>query len=280
MNSKKIRSFIRLGRPVNVLITLLSIPVACWIAGASSRQLFDIVAAALTGALVTAGANAINDFFDIEIDRINRPERPLPHGDLSRKEARTMWIATSSAALVLNVMINPAALAIAIAAIVLLYVYSAQLKVTILAGNIVVALMTGMAFIYGGAVAGHPDRAAIPALFAFLVNLARELIKDVEDVEGDRAERASTLPVKYGPRSALAVATLALVLLIGCTLLAASFHFYEPAFLYIVLVADLLMLLAILMIWREISPRQMRRASNILKLSMGVGLLSIIAGSL
>ncbi len=280
MNSKKIRSFIRLGRPVNVVITLLSIPVACWIAGASSRQLFDIVAAALTGALVTAGANAINDFFDIEIDRINRPDRPLPRGDLSRKEARTMWIATSAAALVLNVMINPAALAIAIAAIVLLYIYSARLKVTVLAGNIVVGFMTGMAFIYGGAVAGHPDRAVMPALFAFLVNFARELIKDVEDIEGDRAEMASTLPVKFGPKPALAVATLALVLLIGCTLIAASFHFYVPAFLYIVLVADLLMLGTILMIWRDFSPSQMRRASNTLKLSMGIGLLSIIAGSL
>jgi geranylgeranylglycerol-phosphate geranylgeranyltransferase len=280
MNSKKAQSFIRLGRPVNMIITLLSIPVACWIAGGTMRQLFDIVAAALTGALVTAGANAINDFFDVEIDRINRPERPLPRGDLSPEDARTMWLVTSTAAVVLNVAVNPAALAIATAAVVLLYFYSARLKGTILAGNIVVGLMTGMAFIYGGVVVGNPGRAALPALFAFLINLARELVKDVEDMEGDRAKQASTLPVRYGPRSALAGATLSLVLLIGCTFFAALHSFYQPAFLYIVLVADLLMFGSILMIWRDSSPAQMRRASNTLKLSMGVGLLSIIAGSL
>jgi geranylgeranylglycerol-phosphate geranylgeranyltransferase len=280
MNFRKARSFVRLGRPVNVFITLLSIPVACWIAGGTSGQLLDIVAAALTGALVTAGANAINDFFDVEIDRINRPERPLPHGDLMPEEARAMWFVTSAAAVALNLLINPAALAIAIAAIVLLYVYSARLKGTILAGNIVVGFMTGMAFVYGGAVVGHPGRATLPALFAFLINLARELVKDVEDIEGDRAKLAATLPVKYGPKSALAVATLSLVLLIGCTLAAAFFSLYHPAFLYIVLVADLLMFGTILMMWRDSSPIQMRRASNTLKLSMGIGLLSIVAGSL
>ncbi len=280
MNFKKTRSFFRLGRPVNVLITLLSIPVACWIAGGTSGQLLEIVAAALTGALVTAGANAINDFFDIEIDRINRPDRPLPRGELSREEARMMWLLTSTLAVALNIAVNPTALAIVISAVVLLYIYSARLKGTILAGNIVVGVMTGMAFIYGGAAVGHPDRAALPALFAFLVNLARELVKDVEDVEGDRAKQAATLPVKYGPRSALAVATLSLLLLIGATLLAAFFSLYQPVFLYIVLVADLLMFGTILMMWRDSSPAQMRRASNTLKLSMGIGLLSIIAGSL
>lgn len=280
MNSNKAYSFVRLGRPINVVITLLSIPVACWIAGGTSRQWFDIVAAALTGALVTAGANAINDFFDIEIDRINRPERPLPRGDLSREDARMMWFVTAIAAVVLNIVVNLAALAIVVAAVVLLYVYSARLKATILAGNIVVGLMTGMAFIYGGAVAGHAERAVVPALFAFLINLARELVKDVEDIEGDRAKQAATLPVKYGPASALAVATISLFLLIICTLFAAFFTLYQRVFFYIVLVADLLMVGTIYMIWRDSSPIQMRRASNTLKLTMGVGLLSIIAGSL
>ncbi len=78
MNSEKLKAFVQLSRPVNILIIVASIPVACWIAGGTIQDLFIIFLAALTGALVTAGANAINDSFDIEIDRINRPDRPLP----------------------------------------------------------------------------------------------------------------------------------------------------------------------------------------------------------
>ncbi len=92
---------------------------------------------------------------------------------------------------------------IVIFAVVLLYYYSARLKRTIIAGNVVVGFMTGMAFIYGGTTVGHVERALIPAIFAFLINFARELVKDVEDIEGDKKEQAVTLPVKYGIRPAL-----------------------------------------------------------------------------
>lgn len=280
MNFKKLKSYVQLSRPLNVIITLMSIPVACWIAGGTRKEFLSIVLAAISGALVTAGANAINDFFDIEIDRINRPERPLPRGDLSQHDARLLWVITSVIAVGLNCFITLGALIIVIFAVVLLYFYSARLKGTILAGNLVVGLMTGMAFIYGGAVVSHIVRAVIPALFAFLVNLARELVKDIEDLEGDRAMHAKTLPVTYGVKPALMIATGSLIVLIGCTLVVAFFSVYKLVFLYIVLVADILMLETIVLMWRNTGPIRLKRVSSLLKLCMGIGLLSIIAGSL
>ena len=86
---------------------------------------------------------------------------------------------------------NSAALLIVVLSIALLYFYSARLKRTVLIGNLVIGLMTGMAFIYGGVVVGRMERAVVPAIFAFLVNLARELLKDVEDMEGDRKRTCS-----------------------------------------------------------------------------------------
>ena len=280
MSFKKLKAYFRLSRPINVAITFVSIPVACWIAGGTLRQRILIILAALTGALVTAGANAINDFFDIEIDRINRPDRPLPRGEIPRQEARLMWFITSMAAIGLNIFVNPTALLIVIISIVLLFFYSAQLKGTILVGNIVVGLMTGMAFIYGGIVVGGVNRAIMPAIFAFLANLARELIKDVEDIEGDRAQNIITLAIKYGTRPALALATASLVFLIGSTFIAAYLAVYHLVFLYSLLAADFLMLGVIGMIWRDSSTARMRLVSNILKICMVIGLLSIIAGSL
>jgi geranylgeranylglycerol-phosphate geranylgeranyltransferase len=277
MNSEKSKAYFQLSRPVNVLITFVSIPVACWIAGGSTSEWLCIFLAALTGALVSSGANAINDSFDIDIDRINRPNRPLPRGVLLPNDARRMWLIVSSAGIAINLFINSTALLISVFAVILLYYYSARLKRTVLAGNLVIGLMTGMTFIYGGAVVGNMERAVVPAVFAFLVNLARELIKDIEDAEGDHIEHAITLPVKYGVKPTLVLATASLLILIGVTLVAAKISVH-PAFIYVVLVADLLIIISIIIMWRDYSSANMRRVSMILKISMVVGLLSIIVG--
>ena len=251
MNSKKLIAYFQLTRPVNVLITFVSIPVACWIAGGTAYSWFFTLLAGFTGALVAAGANAINDAFDIDIDRVNRPDRPLPRGALTQYDARRMWLVLSIVALGINLLLNSAALLIVFLSIALLYLYSARLKKTVLIGNLVIGLMTGMAFIYGGVVVGRWERAAVPAIFAFLVNLARELLKDVEDMEGDRREHAVTLPVKYGVVLSFVLATASLLVLIGVTIVVAIFALYRSAFLYIVLIADCMICISIILIWRD-----------------------------
>jgi geranylgeranylglycerol-phosphate geranylgeranyltransferase len=281
MNFKKLAAYVQLCRPVNVLITLVSIPVACWIAGGTASSWVFILLAGTTGALVAAGANALNDAFDIDIDRINRPDRPLPQGILTPQDARRMWFILSLAATGINLFLNLASMLLVILSIALLYVYSARLKRTVLIGNILVGFMTGMTFIYGGIVVGGLERAFIPAVFAFLVNLARELLKDVEDMEGDRRENAVTLPLRYGVRTALVGATVSIFVLIGVTIAVALSPLYHPAFLYIVLVADSFMCGSIGLIWLDhSSAKNIRRASTILKGSMMIGLLSIVAGSM
>jgi len=280
MNSNKLIAYIQISRPVNVLITFVSIPVACWIAGGAVSAWLSILLAGTTGALVAAGANAINDAFDIDIDRVNRPDRPLPRGALTVQDAQRIWLIVSITALVINLFLNSTALLIVVLSIVLLYYYSARLKRTVLTGNIVVALMTSMAFIYGGVVVEKIERAVVPAIFAFLVNLARELLKDVEDMEGDRRENAVTLPIKYGVKKALVLATVLILVLICITIAAAVNNFYNSTFLYIVLFTDCLMCVSIILMWRDYSIKTMRRASTILKVSMIFGLISIIAGSI
>ena len=279
MNSK-LKAYIQLSRPINVLITFISIPIACWITGGDAIDWLKYFFASLTGALVTAGANAINDSFDIEIDRINRPERPLPKGMLTQQDAELMWLTTSVTAIAVNILFNFSALMIVVFAVVLLYYYSSTLKRTVILGNMVVGIMTGMAFIYGGVVAGTIDRAIMPALFAFLSNFSREIIKDIEDIEGDKKGNAVTLPIKYGIKTALIITTILLVLLIYSTIIAVKSEIYKQSFLYIVFLADLLIIVSIMMMWQNQSPKQMRKVSNNLKLVMLIGLLSIIAGSI
>jgi geranylgeranylglycerol-phosphate geranylgeranyltransferase len=280
MNFRKIQGYIRLSRPVNLLITFISVPVACWISGGFELKWSLFLVSGLTGALVAAGANAINDSFDIEADRVNRPERPLPAGMLTKREAVAMWFVTSLLAVVLNILIDPYSLLVVLFCIVILYYYSAKLKKTVLFGNITVASMTAAAFIYGGIVAKNIGRALIPALFAFLVNLGRELIKDAEDVEGDKIINAATLPVKYGQVPVLILSTVILCALIGTTVSAALSGMYNGYFSYLIAATDLLIATAITLIWLNRSAVFLRRASMLIKTSMITGLIAIIAGSI
>ena len=168
-----------------------------------------IVLAALSTACVTAGGNVLNDLGDIESDRRNHPDRPLVTGEISPAESR--WLAiglfvVSIAAIVPLLLNHPALGAIWAAAILTLFVYELRLKSLGLAGNACVAFLTAAVFLYGAAAVGSVQPVVPFALMAFFATLSREVIKDMEDAEGD-VDRA-TLPRTHGLAAASGVARL------------------------------------------------------------------------
>ena len=279
MNSKTLHPYLQLVRPVNVAIVFATIVAGGFLAGPGGWDILLVFVAGLSGALIAAGGNAINDFFDIAIDKINRPDRPLPRGALSLKEAQTIWISLSASGAVLSLFLGFWNLLIACVWIGGLYVYSRYLKGTVLVGNFAVALMTGLAFPFGALVAGRPSLGVYPGLFAFLANLAREMIKDVEDVDGDAMVNAETLPVKHGANAGLLAATIVLGTLILLTFLPVIAGVYNYAYLLFILIVDLGLGFVGMSYWYDPSLSNLRRLSLILKGCMVGGLLAIFAGS-
>ncbi len=191
-------NYLRLARIGNVILAFISVEVAGILCGLNVAHSWPILAAAIGASLVTAGGNAINDFFDVDIDRINRPHRPIASGRISARGAKYFYIACTIAALAISAAVNLPAFLIAAVAAVLAFMYSYKLKRTVFIGNLVVALVTGAAFIYGGA-AVRDFRDVYPAaLFAFLTNLIREIVKDAEDVRGDGKAGVRTIATRYG----------------------------------------------------------------------------------
>lgn len=195
------RNYLKLARIGNVIIAFISVEVAGVLCGLDIANSWRIFAAAVAAALVTAGGNAINDLFDVEIDRINRPQRPLASGRLSRKQVERFYAATTLAGLVLSAFVNIWTLVIAGTAAVLVFLYSYRFKRTIFVGNAVVAMVTGLAFIYGGAAVMDLRDVYPAAVFAFLANLIREIIKDAEDVRGDGEIGVRTIATRYGTKT-------------------------------------------------------------------------------
>ena len=139
--------------------------------------------------------------------------------------------------------------------------------------------MTALAFVYGGLAVGHAERSFFPALFALLINVARELVKDVEDIEGDAKEKAGTLPVRYGIKPALILASLTIFLLVVATFLPYSSGVYSFNYLALVMVVDAALVYVLISMWKDHTPSNLGKLSFILKLDMVGGLVAIFLGS-
>jgi geranylgeranylglycerol-phosphate geranylgeranyltransferase len=267
-----------LARPLNVLISLLSVGLAAFLCNGQPPWA-RVFLAALAAALIAAAANSINDFFDIDIDAINKPRRPLPSGRVSIFAALIFYGFCNLLALLLATFVNKSSFWIVWFSALLLFLYSARLKGTVLWGNLTVSLVTGLAFLFGGVAVGSWKNALIPAGFAFLMHLGREIIKDLEDVKGDRAGRAQTLPVVHGPRLAGRLVQMIYGLLIVVTLWPFWAGIYGRYYLWLVLLTvDTVLLYAIWQMGLRFDRAALSRLSVILKWDMFMGLIAIYAG--
>jgi geranylgeranylglycerol-phosphate geranylgeranyltransferase len=275
---QKIKYFIILARPNNLIIAFLSVWVAAIVAG-SIHPLQNVILASVSAVLITVGANVINDIFDIEIDRINKPQRPIPAGKIDRNEALVYFIVVYLFAWILASMVNFKVLIVAISFALLLILYSYKLKRTIIIGNFVVSLTTGMAFIYGGLAVERIEGTIFPALFAFFFHFGREIIKDLQDVEGDEAIGACTFAVRYGNRASLMLTSIIFTLLGILTIIPYILGIYGNIYLSIIIAGIYPVLIYVLYkCWSSPSPVTLGRMSSILKADMIVGLIAIYFG--
>jgi geranylgeranylglycerol-phosphate geranylgeranyltransferase len=236
--------------------------------------------AGLSGALVNAGGNIINDYFDIEIDKINRPDRPLPSGKMSLKNALSLYIYITLFAFVIVYEINILAFSIVVVTSVAMFLYSYKLKGIPLVGNIVVSFFTGLAFLFGSVVAGNIYCGIIPAVFAFLISLMRELVKDIEDIEGDKSVHISSYPIKFGvDNSVKLISAIGVILIISTTipLLMKIYNWYY--FIFVSLFVNGILVFVIRELKNNTSKSALKRVSYLLKLGMVFGVIAIFIGS-
>lgn len=274
----RLKSFIILSRPLNVLIGMLSIFLGAGITG-TIQPFRNVILACLSGGLITGAANAINDFYDVAIDRINKPYRPIPAGTIRPREGLIFSIILFVVGIALAYFINRQAFIISFISVLILVFYSAKLKRTILWGNLTVSLITALAFIFGGVAVNRFGYALIPAVFAFFYILGREIIKDTEDVVGDRADRIQTLPIRYGEKFALKVASWIYIILILLTTIPYAIKIFGIYYLVSVIgIVDLVMVYVIISMTRNSESKNLARLSLILKLNMFAGLAAIYLG--
>lgn len=186
-----------------------------------------IYLAALSVTIITIAGNLINDYFDVATDRINRPDRLIPSERLNKKHALLISISLFASGNILLFFIDLNLLEIGLASTFLLIVYTPFLKRHPLIGNITVALLLSMTIMVGAIASSaflNLKNSILPSSLIFLISFPREILKDGEDMIGDRKAKIRTFPVVFGIKRTRQLVIFTLWILI-CWIFATSFVF-------------------------------------------------------
>ncbi len=260
-------------------------------------SLFNFILLVLATVFITAGGYVINDYFDIRTDLINKGS-VIVGTRIERRQAMMLHNVFNIAGVALGFYISWRSgyfLAGMLFLVVsgLLYFYSASYKRQFLLGNIVVAVLTGMVPLlvgfyewpalyryYSVNAVNPPDFDFIFywiggfAFFAFLTTLTREIIKDIEDFEGDVAYGRNTLPVVLGIKTAKIIASFLNLITIALLYIIWHLFLYDNyTLVYISAVLVLPLLLVIFIVFRSTDRKRMHSASRLMKIVMLGGIL-------
>ena len=310
-------AYLNLMRPLNCLMSVFAVFIGGLIVlEAAAFSTLHIFIAMLATFLIIGAGNAINDYFDIEADKINKPLRPLPSGRIKRTHALVFSLALFALGIILSLLLNPLTFLIATFNSLLLIFYSSSLQNKLLIGNIAVSYLVGSTFLFGGAASGKGLAdimvTAMLLLLAFFANLSREIVKDLEDVEGDKASFLKRLagtvektlsgerfdidssgPTLKHKTSLLILAQISLVLAIAVSPLPFVFGILGFSYLLFLIPTNLLFILSLSLIVISMKKAGLqekakallfgkkiyRAVSKYIKFGMFFGLLAFVAGT-
>ena len=261
----------------------------------STLQFYILVCAILT---ITAAGYIINDIFDLKADLINKPNKVIVDRHFSVESTQRIYLATNTLGIVLGIGLSlsvqkPTYSFIFIGASLLLYFYSKKLKSKPLIGNITVSFLIAFSIIalclfdLNFAIQNDPQQlviyvALLLSAFAFLINLVREIVKDIEDINGDYILKMNTLPILLGVSRAKKIASFLCLFPIGLLLFIVVKYasIYKYTVLYLLLFSLVPLLYVALKLFSAKTKKDFKKLSLLLKMIMFLGINSLFVFSL
>lgn len=276
MNRSFIESMLKLTRFGNlVIIALAQYFTAGFLIGMFTLNDFELLLLSISTVSIAAGGYIINDYYDVKIDYINKPDRVVIGKSITRRYAILFHVMLSTLGVVLGYYLSWRIAAVNVVSVFLLWLYSNNLKRLPFIGNFTVAFLTGLA-VYSVDVFYKTQNSLIIiyALFAFFMTLVREIIKDMEDLKGDNTFGCKTLPIVWGIRKTKILVYIIIVLFGAVVALMNQFYRslpfkYHLVFLYVPL------LWLIFRLSRADMKKDFRRLSVLCKVIMLLGILSM-----
>jgi geranylgeranylglycerol-phosphate geranylgeranyltransferase len=191
------------------------------VSGFSKLSCLSVVLGFLTGFFISSYSMIMNDRYDIEVDRVNNPNRPLVKGSVSIKEAEVAAAALLTMGLATSILLGWLTFLIAALFASIAWLYNYRVKRYGLLGNMLVSASVAIPYIYGAVAIGAADEPLIYflALTSFLAGLGREVVKTICDINGDEVRDVKSVARVWGAESAAKLSALFFILAILTSLL-------------------------------------------------------------
>ena len=269
----------------------------------SSFRVRHFIILIISSLLIAAAGNIINDYFDRNIDEINKPEKKIIDKLIKRRWAIIMHIVFSLIAILLGFYVDSQTPVFWLGisntiCVISLFAYSISLKKKLLAGNILISMLTAWVILvcflcyYRSLSCSHCDAfewqaqlrrfmriSFLYAGFAFVISLIREVVKDMEDMEGDKKYGCKTIPISWGIPASKVFVAVWLVVLIGMISVVQIYvwqlgWYWSAAYSILLIIAPLVWILRKL--YQAQVPKDYHQLSTVIKIVMLAGLLSMI----
>lgn len=195
---------------------------------------------------ISATSLILNDYFDLESDKINAPDRPLPSGLVTRREVVVLSVVVTLLGFAAASLLSPLALLVVVLVWAVGFLYNWRFKKAGLIGNLMVAFSVGMTFIFGGIAAGRPFETIVWffAVWVMLIDLGEEIAADAMDLEGDRPSGSRSLALIYGREKALKISAGIFFLVVAASSLPFLLGWLDWIYLFPFLLTDVVILYA------------------------------------
>jgi len=277
----KLEGGFTLIRPINCFMIGFAVIAGQYIALGILPSLSNAILGFFSAAFLMASTMSMNDYYDLEIDKINCPKRPIPSGIITPREAILISIISGVIGIIAAALINVYSLAVASFALTLMLYYNTKGKKTGFFGNILVSICIGLPFIFGGVAVGRVTYLLVVfSLMAFISNLGREVTKGIMDLDGDREKKIKTIAVMHGPRKASIVAAMLYIIAVGVSFVPPILGMVSMAYIPFVLVSDIGFVSSSIFLTRKYDMEYAEQTKRKVLIWMFFGLLAFIAGSI
>ncbi|MCD6215666.1 MAG: UbiA family prenyltransferase [Candidatus Aenigmarchaeota archaeon] len=268
--------YIQILRPSNGIMAAIAVLIGFLLSSGQFTFSYHLIYGIVAVFILSSAGLVINDYYDVEMDKINAPQRPIPSGKISKRSALIYSIILFVIGISFAGLINTQCFILAIVNSLLEIIYSWKAKKMFFIGNVVDSWFVLSSFLFGSMiVTGIMSTGLVVivvCLLAFLSNMGREIFGDIEDIVGDKAVGANTLPVKLGVNKAKLIAYLFIIASVILSFLPFEFHLLGRYYIYIVVLADIIFIYSL--------TKNAHATQKWTRIAMIVALIAFIAGLL
>ena len=278
MLSRKTRGIIQLFRPELPFSAGICVVLGEIVVLGGFPTIREIMLGFVCGFFISGSALVSNDYFDLEVDKVNSPGRPLPSGAVSPSEALLLAAVAMLIGLTASFAISVQALILSLVFGVVGILYNWRYKQAGLPGNLMVAASVAITFILGGLAVGHPFNKIVWffSLTAFLIDLGEEIAGDAMDIEGDKLRTSKSIAITLGRDVALRISCAVFLILSLISFIPYLFGWLGITYLIIISFADCITVFSAVKLLKSQTPDEGRRYMRWIYIGALFGMLAYI----